>query len=112
MWGLAVGIHAFWNGSIAVAIVLFEERDRLAGLAGSGDAWGTALTVVLAAAGMLLLGGIFVAAKWASTDDPQPLALAIDFARPNAVAGWASLAALMIVPLTIMLLVFPGFVAL
>ena len=39
-------------------------------------------------------------------------ALAFDFARPAAVAGWASLAALMIVPLTIVLLVFPGFVAL
>ena len=112
MWGLAVGIHAFWNGSIAVAIVLFQEQERLAGLTGSSDAWGTALTVVLAVAGMVLLGAIFIAARWASTEDPQPLALVLDFGRPSVVAGWASLAALMIVPLTIMLLVFPGFVAL
>lgn len=31
----SMGIHAFWNGSIAVAIVLFEKQDRLAGLSGS-----------------------------------------------------------------------------
>ncbi len=70
------------------------------------------MAITLAVVGMLLLGAIVIAARWASTDQPQPLSLAFSFERPGAVAGWASLAALMIIPLTIMLLVFPEFVAL
>jgi len=111
-WGIAVAIHAFWNGAIAVAILLFEERSRL-GFAGSGWGWGVGLDVTLGIAGMALLGAIVLAARWAAPDDPEAVAGPIvDFARPGIIAGWAGLAALMIIPATILILVYPGFVSL
>lgn len=112
MWGIAVGIHALWNGSIAVSIILYEEQARLAGFGGSALEWGIALDVMLGVIGMVLLGAIVVAGRWASTDEPMPLAESIDLSRPSLVAGWAGIAALMIIPATIAILVFPEFIAL
>ena len=105
MWGLAVGIHAFWNGSIAVAIILFEELDR----DGASLSWGVALSAVLGTMGMLLLGSLVVAGRWSSADAGERV---LELTRPTVIAGWAGLAALMIVPTVILLLAFPGFVAL
>jgi RsiW-degrading membrane proteinase PrsW (M82 family) len=112
MWGIAVGIHALWNGSIAVSIILYEEQARLAGLGGSALEWGIALDVMLGVIGMVLLGAIVVAGRWASSDEPAPLTQSLDFSRPTMVAGWAGIAALMIIPATIAILVFPEFLAL
>jgi len=111
MWGIAVGIHALWNGSIAVSMILYEEQARLAGLSGSSLEWGIALDVMLGVIGMVLLGAIVVAARWASTDEPAPLAQSVDLSRAGAIAGWAGIAALMIIPATIAILVFPEFIA-
>jgi len=112
MWGIAIGIHALWNGSIAVSIILYEEQARLAGIGGSSLDWGIALDVMLGVIGMVLLGAIVVAGRWAASDEPAPLASSLDLTRPSMVAGWAGIAALLIVPATIAILVFPGFVAL
>ena len=112
MWGIAVGIHALWNGSIAVAIILYEEQARLAGISGSALEWGIALDVMLGVIGMVLLGAIVVAARWASSAEPAPLAGSLDLSRPTVVAGWAGMAALLIIPATIAILVFPEFLAL
>jgi RsiW-degrading membrane proteinase PrsW (M82 family) len=111
MWGIAVGVHALWNGSIAVAIILYEEQARLAGIGGSALEWGIALDVMLGVIGMVLLGAIVAAARWATPDRPTSVSAMLDLARPTVIAGWAGLAALMIVPATIMILVFPEFVA-
>ncbi|MFH2071917.1 MAG: PrsW family glutamic-type intramembrane protease, partial [Actinomycetota bacterium] len=52
-YGLAGGIHALWNGSIAVVIILFSERQLIAGgLAGTSLSWGIALGVFLGALGV------------------------------------------------------------
>jgi RsiW-degrading membrane proteinase PrsW (M82 family) len=112
MWGIAVGIHALWNGSIAVAIILYEEQAGLGGVAGSTLEWGIALDVMLGVIGMALLGAIVVAAHWATPERPTGFGQMLDLARPTVIAGWAGVAALMIIPATIMILVFPEFVAL
>jgi hypothetical protein len=36
----------------------------------------------------------------------------LDLERPEVIAGWAGLAALMIIPATVLILVFPSFLAL
>src|SRR3990172_4144270 len=111
VWGFAVGIHAFWNGAIAVTVLLFEERSRI-GFAGSAWDWGIGLDVALGALGMLLLGALVVAARWAVPATPRPVDRVLDLERPEVIAGWAGLAALMIIPATVLILVFPSFLAL
>ena len=111
VWGFAVGIHAFWNGAIAVTVLLFEERSRI-GFAGSAWDWGIGLDVALGALGMLLLGALVVAARWAVSPVPRPVDRVLDLERPEVIAGWAGLAALMIIPATVLILVFPSFLAL
>lgn len=112
MWGIAVGIHALWNGSIAVAVLLYEEQARLAGVSGSALELGIALNVILGVIGMVLLGAIVVAGHWAAPERPTPLGRTLDLSRPGLIAGWAGVAALLIIPATIMILLFPEFVAL
>lgn len=108
LWGLAVGIHALWNGSIAVAVVLFTERG-VVGLEGTALSWGIALTVFLAAYGAILLGALAAAARWvAAGESAEPLAVAIRFDRPRTIAAWATLAASLLVPMAILILAFPG----
>lgn len=111
MWGIGLAIHAFWNGSVAVAIVLFHGRGAL-GLQGTGTGWGTGLQVLLGAFGMLLMGAIVVAGRWARAETPQALGRVIDPARPAVVAAWAGLACLMIVPTVVLILAFPDFLSL
>jgi len=114
MFGLAGGIHALWNGSIAVVIILFTERHLVAGgLAGTSLSWGVALSVFLGALGVLMLGGMVVAGRWAATETAERgLLSGVSFDRPVVVAGWAALACLMLLPLAVMILVFPGYLAL
>jgi len=114
MFGLAGGVHALWNGTIAVVIILFTERHLIAGgLSGTSLSWGVALSVFLGALGVLMLGGIVVAGKWASTDTADRAILSdLSFERPVIVAGWAALACLMLIPLAVMILVFPNYLAL
>lgn len=111
VWGLAVGIHAFWNGAIAVAMMLFEERSRV-GLGGSGWEWGIALDVLLGMVGMALLGALVVAARWAVPEEPRSGERVVDLGRPEVVAGWATLTALMLIPAIVLILVFPSFLEL
>lgn len=111
---IATGIHALWNGSIAVAVVLFNEREVVAGgLGGDALSWGVSLSVLLTALGAVALGGIVAAGRWASGDEggAKPFG-AVTFDRPEAVAGWAGIGVVLLVPITILVLVFPGFLAL
>lgn len=114
MFGLAGGIHALWNGSIAVMIILFTEREIVAGgLSGTSLSWGIALEVVLGAFGVLMLGGMVLAGRWSAAERAEgTLFGGISFDRPVVVAGWAALACVMLVPVAIMILVFPSFLAL
>jgi RsiW-degrading membrane proteinase PrsW (M82 family) len=108
LWGLAVGIHALWNGSIAVAIILFTERG-VVGLGGTALTWGIALTFFLAAYGAVLLGALVLVARWVARGEPsEPLVVAIRFDHPRAIAAWATLAASLLVPVAILVLAFPG----
>jgi hypothetical protein len=40
---------------------------------------------------------------------PRPVDQVLDLERPEVIAGWAGLAALMIIPATVLILVFPSF---
>ena len=114
MFGLAGGAHALWNGSIAVVIILFTERELIAGgLSGTSLSWGIALSVFLGALGVVMLGGMVIAGRWSAPDHSEgPLLSGLSFDRPAAVAGWAALACAMLIPLAVMILVFPGYLAL
>jgi hypothetical protein len=112
-FGLAGGIHAVWNGSIGVVMILFTERQLVAGgLSGSSLSWGIALSVFLGALGVVMFAGMFVAGRWAApeTAGQSPLE-GISLDRPAVVAGWAALACVMLLPLAVMILVFPDYLA-
>jgi RsiW-degrading membrane proteinase PrsW (M82 family) len=113
-FGLAGGIHALWNGSIAVAIILFVERGEFGGgLTGTSLSWGIALAVFLGALGVVMFAGMILAGRWASTEEAGPSPLeGISLDRPAVVAGWATLACVMLLPLSVMILVFPDYLAL
>jgi hypothetical protein len=112
-FGIAAGLHALWNGTIAVSIILFNERYLVGeGLTGSAFSWGLTLDIILGAFGVLMLGGLFVAGRWAKGDGGLSILAPVSFARPTTVAAWAALAVLMLVPATILVLAFPGYLAL
>ncbi len=67
---------------------------------------------MLGAVGMLLMGAIVVAARWAAPERPPDLTRVLRSGQPAMVAGWAGLAALLVVPAVVMILVFPDFLAL
>ncbi len=111
-FGVAVAIHAAWNGAIAVAIILFNEREYVAGgLSGSALSWGISLAVALGVLGVLVLGWLVVAARRLGTDRELGSTW-LGLERPTGVAAWAAIAASMLVPAIILLKAFPGFLAL
>jgi len=112
LYALAVAAHAAWNGTIGVTIVLFDEREIVAGgLGGTALSWGITLWVALGVMGMLALGALLVVSRRLA----QGGELAdtwLGLSQPAAVAGWAALGAAMLVPAVILLLAFPRFLAL
>lgn len=89
----ALTAHSLWNGSVAVAVALAASRD-IGGLRGSDDAysWGVVLLVLLAVLGV---------------------AIPIDDTRsPQAIAAWALVSTTFLIPVTIVILVYPNIVAL
>jgi RsiW-degrading membrane proteinase PrsW (M82 family) len=113
-YGLAGGLHALWNGGIAVMIILFTERHIVAGgLSGSSLSWGISLAVYLGALGVLVLGGMVVAGRWSATTVAEgPMFGRVSLDRPAVVAGWAAVTCAMLIPLAVMILVFPRYLAL
>jgi RsiW-degrading membrane proteinase PrsW (M82 family) len=112
-YALAVGIHALWNGAIAVTVILYGERASVGqSLAGSSLAWGIALMLFLSAYGALLLAGLLsLAGSVREGADPDRLLGVVDFGAPATVGAWAMISSAIVLPATILILVFPGFLA-
>jgi RsiW-degrading membrane proteinase PrsW (M82 family) len=113
-FGAAAAIHALWNGSIAVTLVLFNERDFAAGgLGGTAFTWGVTLTVLLVLIGGAALAGLVGLARRVAGDGvPDRLLPRLSASGPRAIVAWASAAALLLVPAAILILEFPDFLAL
>jgi RsiW-degrading membrane proteinase PrsW (M82 family) len=111
---IATGLHATWNGTIAVAVVLFNGREVIAGgLGGDAQSWGVSLSVLLTVLGIVALGGVLAAGRWSSGDEGGGAPFrSMTFDRPEVVAGWAGIGVVLLVPITILVLAFPEFLAL
>jgi RsiW-degrading membrane proteinase PrsW (M82 family) len=111
-FGIAVAVHALWNGAIAVATILYNEREYVAGgLSGSALSWGIGLSVALGVLGVLVLGGVVLAARRLGTGEEVESGW-LGLERPAGIAAWAAVGASMLVPAIILLKVFPDFLAL
>jgi RsiW-degrading membrane proteinase PrsW (M82 family) len=111
-YGLALGVHAAWNGSIAVAILLFAGNEQL-GLSGDALAWGTGLLTLLAAFGVVLLAALLAIARAVRNDEPLRRIASMDsLGQSEQIAAWALLTTLLLVPIGIAVTVFPDLIAL
>jgi RsiW-degrading membrane proteinase PrsW (M82 family) len=111
-YGLALGVHAAWNGSIAVAIVLFAGNEEL-GLSGDGLAWGMGLLTLLAAFGVVLLAALLATARAVRDDEPLRQVASIDsLGQSEHIAAWTLVTTLLLVPIGIAVTVFPDLIAL
>jgi RsiW-degrading membrane proteinase PrsW (M82 family) len=111
-YGLALGVHATWNGSIAVAIVLFAGHDRL-GLADGSLGWGTALLVLLGTFGVVILAGLLAAARAVHLDQPLRSAVSMtSIGQAEGIAAWALATAWLLIPIGIAVILFPNVIAL
>jgi len=111
-YGLALAIHAVWNGSIAISIVLFAGHDRL-GLPDDSLGWGIALMVLLAAFGVVLAATLIAVARLVRHDKPlHQIASMESLSQPVAVAVWVLLTACLLVPVGIAVTVFPELIKL
>jgi RsiW-degrading membrane proteinase PrsW (M82 family) len=111
---VALTAHGAWNGSIAVAIALAAARET-GGLRGRYDAyaWGAVLLVLLAILGMLILGALLVAAKRIGQGESPLQALPLrDAQTPQSIAAWSLVASALLIPATIVILVYPNVMAL
>jgi PrsW family intramembrane metalloprotease len=101
-YGGGVGIHALWNGSLVVLLI--------AATAGSSVAPGLEDLIQLvfsAALGVALAGALWRLAGRVADADP----VSLDIRSRASVAGWVLLAASLLVPVAVLLLVFPSFLA-
>jgi RsiW-degrading membrane proteinase PrsW (M82 family) len=110
----AAAVHGLWNGSIAVTLVLFNERDFVAGgLGGTALTWGVTLAVLLVLVGGAALAGLVGLARRVAGDEaPDRLLPGLAPSGPRAIVAWASAAALLLAPAAILILEFPDFLAL
>ena len=107
--------HSVWNGTIAVTQVIYAGRSEFGEGALSNDAlaWGVALQALLAAIGALITVALLVAGRRVRADkEPLRLDLLSDLATPRGIAAWAVLSTLLLIPSTVMVLVFPSLIAL
>lgn len=113
LWA-ALTAHGLWNGSVAVAVALAAARET-GGLRGRYDAysWGVVLLVLLAVLGVVVTAALLLAAHRIGRNENPLRAIPIDDARsPQAVAAWALVSATLLIPATIVILVYPNIVAL
>ena len=113
-YGLAFAAHALWNGTIAVTQVLYFARLQF-GSSLSDDAfvWGIGLLSLLTVLGIILAGGLTLAARQIRKgSDPVRPGLLTDLGRPSGITAWATVSTMLLIPAAIVVLVFPGFVAL
>lgn len=111
---LAFTGHGLWNGAIAVTHVLYEgRREFITALYGDAAAWGTVLMIFLASLGAVLVGALLWAGRRvAAGHDPLAVSSAIDLSRPATIGAWAMVTTSVLVPATIMALVFPAMISL
>jgi RsiW-degrading membrane proteinase PrsW (M82 family) len=110
----ALTAHGLWNGSVAVTLALATARET-GGLRGRIDAysWGTVLLVLLAALGVLITGALLLAATRVRREEsPLPVLPMRDARTPQSVAAWALVSSTFLIPITVLVLVYPDIVAL
>jgi RsiW-degrading membrane proteinase PrsW (M82 family) len=113
-FGAAAAVHALWNGTIAVILVLFNERDFVAGgLGGTALTWGVTLAVLLVLLGGAALAGLVgLARRVAGTEAPERVMPRLAPSGPRGIVAWAAAMVLLLVPAAILILEFPDFLAL
>jgi hypothetical protein len=110
----AVSVHGVWNGTIAVTEVVYAGRSEISSaLSDDAAAWGISLLVLLAIIGTVVLGALLVAARDVRRDR-APLGRDVleGFARPPGIAAWALISTVLLIPATILVLVYPTTIAL
>jgi RsiW-degrading membrane proteinase PrsW (M82 family) len=111
-YGLALGVHAAWNGTIAVAIILFAGNDRL-GLSNDALAWGIGLLILLATFGAVLLAALLAVARAVRNDEPLRRIASMDsLGQSEQIAAWTLVTTLLLVPIGIAITVFPDLITL
>lgn len=95
-----VGVHALWNGSLVV--LLITATVGTAGAPGSED---LIQLVFSAALGVVLAGALWRFAGRVAGGDR----VSLDVRTREPVAGWVLLASSLLVPVAVLLLVFPAF---
>lgn len=113
-YGAALTAHGLWNGSAAVTIALATARES-GGLRGRIDAysWGVVLLVLLAALGVLITGALLLAAiRIRQGESPLRVLPMRDARTPQSIAAWALVSTTFLIPVTILVLVYPDIVAL
>lgn len=111
---IALTVHGLWNGSIAVAIVLAAARET-GGLRARGDAyaWGVVLMILLAVLGVMVTAALLLMASRIGQGQSPLRVVPLQHARtPQGVAAWSLASATMLIPLAILVLVYPDIVAL
>lgn len=106
--------HGLWNGSIAIAVTVFRERS-LGGVRTSGDAyaWGVVLTVFLAMIGVVITGALLMAARRVGRGESPLQILPIeDAGTPEGIAAWTLVSSTVLIPIAIVVLMYPGMVSL
>jgi RsiW-degrading membrane proteinase PrsW (M82 family) len=113
-YGLAFAAHALWNGTIAVTQVLYAGRSELgSALSDDAVAWGIGLLSLLTVLGIIVAGGLILAARQIrEDDDPVRPALLADLGRPAGITAWAMVSTMLLIPAAIVVLVFPALIAL
>jgi RsiW-degrading membrane proteinase PrsW (M82 family) len=96
------GVHAIWNGSIVLLSVVATAYEVVDGFALASLAYAAALGAVVAAALWRLADSV-------AAEDEAPVVF--DSANGRVVAGWTVLAASFLLPVAMLILAFPAFVA-
>ncbi|MEA3510066.1 MAG: PrsW family glutamic-type intramembrane protease [Actinomycetota bacterium] len=111
-YGLALGVHGVWNGSIAVVIVMFAGNERL-GLPDDALAWGVGLLILLATFGVVLLAALLAGARAVREEEPlRRIASMGSLGRAEQIAAWTLVTTWLLVPIGIAVTVFPDLIAL
>lgn len=113
-FGAAATVHGLWNGTIAVTLVLFNERDFVGGgLGGTALTWGVTLAVLLVLLGGAALAGLAgLAGRVSGEEVPERLVPRLAPSGPRGIVAWAAVSALLLIPAAILILEFPDFLAL
>jgi RsiW-degrading membrane proteinase PrsW (M82 family) len=113
LW-VALTAHGLWNGSVAVAVALAAARET-GGLRGRYDAysWGVAMLVLLGVLGVIITGALLLVAHRIGRGEIPLRVIPMEDARsPQGVAAWALVSTTLLIPATIVVLVYPNVVAL